>query len=90
MNLMQSSGRNGLLCAFRGRLWYGYLRGLCLVLCGEFLLDLCGDGSNVHLVEFGGFAEGFAGFVGRGCCLENDQLDQQTAQSALIGLAKKG
>ena len=82
---MQGLGCNRLLCAFRGR-----LRDLCLVLRGELLLDLGSDGSHVHLVELGGFAQGFAGFGGRSCCLENGQLDQQTAQGALIGLAKKG
>ena len=47
MNSMHVLGRNGLLRAFRGRLWYGgCLRGFCLVLGGELLLDLGGDGSQ--------------------------------------------
>ena len=90
MSSIHGSGRNRLLCAFCGRFRYGgCLRGLCLVLRGEFLLNLGCDGSYVHLVELGGFAQGFAGFVGRSRCLENGQLNQQTAQCALIGLVKK-
>ena len=90
MNLMQGSGRDWPLCAFRGWLRHGGgFRGFCLLLRGEFLLDLGCDSSDIHLVELGGFAQGFAGFVGRGRCLENGQLDQQTAQGAFIGLAKK-
>lgn len=88
MNSMHVSGRNALFCAFRGRLRRGRLCGLCLVLRGEFLLDLDGDRSHVHLVELGGFAYGFAGFGGRSCWLENGQFDQQTAQCALVGLRR--
>lgn len=47
MNSIHSSGRHRLLCAFRGRFSHGgRLCGLCLVLRGEFLLDLGGDGSQ--------------------------------------------
>ena len=48
------------------------------VLRGEFLLDLGCDGSHVHLVDLGGYAQCFAGSCGRSYCLESDQVDQQT------------
>jgi hypothetical protein len=86
---MHVSGRNGLLCALRGRLRSDCFRSLCLVLRGVFLLDLGRDGAYVRLAELGGLAQCFAGFVGRRCCLENGQHDQQTAQGALICLAEE-
>lgn len=64
MNLMDGSGRNRLLCSFRGRFRRSCLCSLCLVLRGEFLLHLGCDGFHVHLVELGSFPQSFAGFIG--------------------------
>ena len=64
--------------------------GLRFLLGRELLLDLGRDRGHVHLVELGGFSQGFRGFVGAVRRLQNGDCHQNAADCALVGLAKKG
>ena len=64
--------------------------GLRFLLGGELLLDLGRDRGHVHLVELGGFSQGFGGFVGAVGRLQNGDCHQNAADGALVGFAKKG
>jgi len=83
----------GLLCGVwlaRLRLTHDFSDSLRSLFGGELLFDLGRDCGHVHLVELGGFAQGFGGFVGTVRRLQDNDCHQYPAKGAFVCLAKKG
>ena len=60
-----------------------------IFLGGELLLDFGRDCGHIHLVRLGGIAQNLRGIAARGG-EQDDGLDNDTAQGAFVGAAKKG